>query len=204
MKAAELRTRFLAALYFKTRQDGAKYWAASSVAAQFGLHLPAGMDRMIVQRLVQNGWARLADPDPLGSDDDEPAYVMMTWDGIEAAEQMLDDNPQFGVPLNQEAVPSWAPAADRYVSITDNQRRQIQDDLVDLREIVRGANNVDEIEREIVLHEIALFEAAVVAPRVASELVERFVNGVLAWVSKTIANAVASELIKRLGVALGF
>jgi hypothetical protein len=96
----------------------------------------------------------------------------------------------------------WAPAADRYVSFSDNQREQIQEDLADLKEVVRGDNNISEDERQIVLCEIALFEASIALPMVSLDVVKAFVNGALMWIGRTVVNAAASELVKRLGLAL--
>jgi|CXWL01.1.fsa_nt_gi hypothetical protein len=95
-----------------------------------------------------------------------------------------------------------APASDRYVSLVDNQRREFTDDLAILKEEARGANDVEEENREIALSEIAAFEATIVQQRVSTDLVQRFVDRVLKWMMTIFTGAVFAEVAQRLIQAL--
>lgn len=109
----------------------------------------------------------------------------------------LDDNaPSDGI------VAASAPASNRYVTLADNQKGEIKGELGQLRDIVRGDNEVDEEAREIALSEIAVFEATIMAPRAANDLIDRFVKRVLAWISIAFGGALLAEVAQRLVQAL--
>lgn len=96
----------------------------------------------------------------------------------------------------------FVPAADRYVAISDNQRQDLKGSLSELSEAIRGDNLIDPESKEAVLYEIAIFEATLVAPRLSLAMIEKFTNETLQWIVKTMINASASEIAKRVMLML--
>ena len=99
-------------------------------------------------------------------------------------------------------LPASVPAANRYVPITHNQQIEVADDLTVLKEAIRGSNEADEEEREIARYEIAIFEATLVQPRAATDLIQRFVDMLLGWIRRTFTAAAVQEVAQRLIQAL--
>lgn len=94
------------------------------------------------------------------------------------------------------------PAADRYVALNDNQRGEVESTLREIKEETRGANEVEEEHRLIALSEIAAFEATILQPRVASDLIQRFIDTVVGWIKRTFTAATVQEVAQRLIGAL--
>jgi hypothetical protein len=94
------------------------------------------------------------------------------------------------------------PASDRYVTANDNSKHLIQGALTDLREEARGSNEVAEEDREIVLSEIAAFEATIIQPRISTDLIQRFIDMVVDWTKRTFTTAAIQEVVHRLIAAL--
>lgn len=161
-----------------------------------GLSIAPGMDRLLLGQLSSSKYIEFYasddyDPEQELSADD---LVRLSWIGIEAAEALIDEHPEYAG--------GTIPAADRYVTIFHNQRDELQADLKALEQLVRGDNEASEEDREIALSEIAAFEAAVIQPRVSTVLIERFVQSVLAWMTRTFSKAAIAEVAQRLIQAL--
>lgn len=94
------------------------------------------------------------------------------------------------------------PAANRYVQATDNQRTEALAALKKLESAINGSNDSSDEDRVIALSEIAAFEATIVQPRISSELIDRFINSVIAWMqrvfSKALIEAAAQKLLEAL------
>ena len=90
------------------------------------------------------------------------------------------------------------PASDRYVALNDNERGGVDAILCELKEEARGANDVQEEDRVIARSEIAEFEATIVQPRVSTTLIQRFVDTVLGWITRTFTTAAVQDLAQRL------
>src|SRR3990167_4403055 len=92
------------------------------------------------------------------------------------------------------------PASDRYVSTTDNQ--SVVDEIYAQLELasseINGSNSIGEEERQIALSEIAIFEAAICQPRLAQDLIERFLRFCLEKLSGWIGGAAVGLLIDKL------
>lgn len=145
---------------------------------------------MVAEQLAANGWLRLFVSDP----PEEKAYAKITWEGIHAAEEILEARPEYA---------SAIPASDRYVSLNDNQQSEFAQDLVALKEAVRGTNQgADDDDRALALYEIAVFEAVVVAPMAATDLIQRFVESILNWITSKFTGAAVTEIAQRLIQAL--
>ena len=95
-----------------------------------------------------------------------------------------------------------APTSYGYVPISHNQQAEVAGDLATLKEAIRGSNETTEEQRELALYEIAVFEAAIVAPRAATDLIQRFVDTVLGWIKRTFTAATVQEVAQRLIQAL--
>lgn len=98
--------------------------------------------------------------------------------------------------------PRTIPASDRYVSINDNALGAIQADLKQLRRPIETLNSCDEEDKLIALSEIAAFEKTIAQPRVSSDLIQRFVDGILAWITRKFSAAAIAEIVQRLIAAL--
>ncbi len=196
MKTAELRERLLVALVTAAKQKGlGQYLKPAPVADEFLLPRAPGQLRLLIQDLENRG---LLQPSYTMAGADEGGLdLRVTAAGIEEAEDLLDEHPDYAVPLSPPA-----PASDRWVTLADNQRSGLESDLASLRLAVAGINSSDEEDREIALSEIASFEATVVQSRVSVELIDRFVNKILKWLMRTFADAavavVAEALIRQL------
>lgn len=96
------------------------------------------------------------------------------------------------------------PAANRYVSRLDNQ--DVFDDVIaDLKRVeseVRGKNALEEDERLIALSEIAVFEASLVQPRLAQDLIERFLEFCRVRLIKIVGETIMGILQDKLKALL--
>ena len=95
-------------------------------------------------------------------------------------------------------VPQEVPVSNRYVTLDDNRREAVIIDLGAVREAMRGDNEAVEEDRLGALSEIAVFKSTIIQPRVATKLIERFVNRVLAWLQKVFTAAAVSGAAKAL------
>lgn len=94
------------------------------------------------------------------------------------------------------------PASNRYVALTDNQKTEVEDDLSKLAKAVSGTNEAGEEERMIALSEIAAFEQTIIQQRVSTDLIQRFVDTILKWITITFSRAAVAEVAQRLMQAL--
>lgn len=196
MRSREFRERLLVALYkFASQGNLARYLVPHEIADRFGLDRQLGQLRLTVSALENYGYIKASRT--LGGGDEGGLNLMLTSSGIEAAEELLDEHPEYGLPYQAEV-----PAANRYVRLDDNQRTTVEESLSDLRLAVRSSNETDEEDRLIALSEIAAFEAVLIQPRVSTELVERFVNRIIKWMisifGTAMIGAVADALIAKL------
>lgn len=101
----------------------------------------------------------------------------------------------FGSKLSSEI-----PASDRYVSPKDNQNEfdEIKSELASLEEVVRGNNSASEVDKLIALSEIAIFEESICQPRLAVDLIERFLGFCRERIVQIVSLTVASAIISRL------
>jgi hypothetical protein len=91
-----------------------------------------------------------------------------------------------------------------YILISSTARTQLSTDLQSLRKAVNDSNSIEPETREVVLAEIAAFEATIVQPRVATDLIQRFVNSVLKGAVMKVIGATADEIAGRIAIfALG-
>ncbi|WP_162786636.1 hypothetical protein [Hyphomonas sp. CACIAM 19H1] len=113
----------------------------------------------------------------------------------------LGENPAPVVlPLEVKSIP----ASDRYVSILDNQEAvaEIASDLESIRREVEGSNSIDDESRLIALSEIALFEAAICQPRLAQDIIERFLGFCASKLANLIGGALVGYIIDKLKILL--
>lgn len=103
---------------------------------------------------------------------------------------------------NNRPISSTPPATDnsrlRYIVVDVSNRAAVTQLLEELRTTAAGLNDVADEDREIALSEIASFESTLAQPRVASDLVDRFVNKVLSWLARTFSNAAIQAIAERL------
>lgn len=92
-----------------------------------------------------------------------------------------------------------------YVELSSEDSGRVQADLAQLKELVRGSNELDEESRQILLCEIAAFEATVIQPRLSAELITRFVNTVIGGASMKLLGSTADEISSRVAnILLGY
>lgn len=80
-----------------------------------------------------------------------------------------------------------------YIELPEDSRTELAEGTESLREAVAADNSIDPDDREILLSEIAIFEASIGATRLSSDLIARFVNGVLRGSIILAANAIVQE-----------
>jgi hypothetical protein len=153
------------------------------------LGLNEGQLRIILRRLLTESCIE-SDGTVLREEDRLKIPHRLTWKGIQEAEQV--DQPRE----------ASIPASDRYVSISDNQQAEFAAELGNLRDAVRGSNGASEEERERALYEIAVFETSIVAPLAATDLIQRFVDHVMKWITVAFTGALVAEVAQRLVRAL--
>lgn len=195
MKTSEFRERLLVALLLRAQEGGlGGYYQPKEAADRAGLQRRPGQLRLVIRDLDDRGLLRPSYT--MGSGDEESGLdSRLTNAGVEEAEELLEQHPEY-------ATPFLAPAVDRYVKFSDNQRTEVEADVEALRSKVLSANEAGDEERQIALSEIAIFEAAIAQPRISSELIARFVNRILAWIrskfGEALISAVAGALIVKL------
>ena len=188
MKLREKRERLLVGLYYAAQARGVHaYYDLKEVADGIDLPRRPGELRAIANELRDTGDVRASFT--LGGGDEGGMSVMPTAAGIEEAEELLDEHPDYGEASGDE---TGIPAADRYVQITDNQRARVVSHLEDLRTNIDASNEAAEEDKLIALSEIAAFEATFTQPRVSTDLVERFAKKVLTWILKVFGEALAA------------
>ncbi|MDZ4690731.1 hypothetical protein [Terricaulis sp.] len=197
MNSREFRERVLIALYRRAMRDGVQNsYDPKDVCERAGLTWKVGQLRAVMVRLEQSGLVELSQ---LLSDDDNGMDAQLTQNGIEEAENLIEQNIEYEEDEGETyADASLVPASNRYVEISDNQRKQIGIELGELKEALRGDNEVDDEDRQIFLSEIAVFEATIGAPRVSTELVNRFVQEVLRKIVSLLPAAIFGALTERI------
>lgn len=198
MNSREFRERVLIALYRRAMRDGVQgYYDPKETSEAVGLTWRPGQLRTVMTDLDQGGLVRLSQT--MGGGADGGMDFRMTQRGIEQAEDLIEQNIEYEEdPDETYSVAGLVPASNRYVEISDNQREQIQSPLGELAEALRGSNELDEEDRQIILSEIAVFEATMAAPRVSTELVDRFVTGVLKGLILAVSTGLVATLAERL------
>lgn len=198
MNSRELRERVLIALYRWAMREGLQgYYDPKEVAEEAGLKWRAGQLRAIMVNLSEHGLVRLSQT--LGGGDDGGMDFVLTQSGLEEAEDLIERNIEYQEDEEKtDLVAEIVPASNRYVTLSDNQKATVGSQLADLKEGVRGDNGIDQENRQIVLSEIAIFEASIAAPRVATDLIERFIKIVLKGAVVAMATAAVGVLAERL------
>ena len=196
MRSREFRERLLVAIYqTAARGNLGSYLSPQEIADQFSLDRRPGQLRLTVNELENYGYVRASKT--LGGGDEGGLDLQLTSSGVEAAEELLDEHPDYGAPVGKSF-----PAADRYVQLNDNQRNPVETDLGELRSAVHSSNEADEESRQIALSEIAIFEAALIQPRLSTDLIERFVNRIIKWMiskfGEAVVGVIAGALIAKL------
>lgn len=183
------------------------------IESQHDKHVLVPRDRPRLQRLLTE--AKVLVQEELGITNDFSHYLSLTISrarGPDAVPAHVHEGVEFieGA-INQinrrqlrdaNAGEKEVPASNRYVSIADNQRTELTNELEALRDEARGSNDVEEEDRLIALSEIAAFEATIAQPRVSTDLIQRFVDAVLAWIQRSFTTATVQELAQRLIQAL--
>lgn len=184
----------LVALLAYSEREGFKFHSVQQVCLAANLSFPEGLVELLVEQLVESG-------DLLASERvlDEPVANRVFETTIKLTGKGLTSAEIWRGPLERKRP---IPASDRYVSIADNQRAALMDDLDALRSEALGSNEVSEEDRLIARSEIAAFEATLMQPRVSTDLIQRFVDMVLAWIQRTFTAAAVQEVAQRLIQAL--
>tara|TARA_R110002020_G_scaffold83397_1_gene206680 strand:+ start:93915 stop:94316 length:402 start_codon:yes stop_codon:yes gene_type:complete len=95
-----------------------------------------------------------------------------------------------------------------YIEISESQAAPIVEATSAFKEAVRSDNELPDEARDILLCEIAMFEASLGAARLSPDLIARFVNGFLKGsiilVSGTVVKQAASRLADLLLNAIGW
>lgn len=192
MRSREFRDRLLVALYqTASRGNLGGFLDPRQIANDFGLERRAGQLRLTVDELENYSFVQASKT--LGGGDEGGLHLRLTSSAIEAAEELLDNHPEYGTPLKADV-----PAASRYVRLDDNQRDVIESDLGSLRLAVRSSNETNEEDRLIALSEIAIFEASLIQPRLSTELIERFVHRIMKWLVAKFGEAVVGQIATAL------
>ncbi|MEQ9505504.1 MAG: hypothetical protein RLO80_04485 [Hyphomonas sp.] len=85
-----------------------------------------------------------------------------------------------------------------YIEIPENLLAPIEAAKQELETAVREDNELPNVEREIILTEIAILEAQLGVARLSSELIARFVNGILKGSAILAAGSILKQAASRL------
>jgi len=185
MTTAEKRNRLLVAVYRKSKSEGFdRYINILPVADSLGVERDPGELRLWVKDLEQTG--KLEVSYTLGGGSDGGMSAMLTAHGLKEAEHLVGAPPDYGQALNAPTL-THIGTADVVLAVAEP--------LSQLRLIATGSNSINNDDRQIALAEIAVFEAALVQPVVATDLVSRFVEVVLKWIGIKFADGAASAVI---------
>jgi len=197
MSSREFRERVIVALYRRAMRDGVQQYSdPKEVCDTAGLKWRAGHLRTVMVDLEQSGLVRLSQT--LGGGDDGGMDFRVTQAGIEEAEELIEHNVAYEEQTDVSRASGQVPASDRYVEISDNQRAHLKLEITAFAEALRGSNEIDDEARKIAISEVAVFEASIAAPRVATQLVERFVCYVRDRLLGVLGAGVAAALAERL------
>ncbi len=192
MKTREKRERLLVALYIRAKAKGYdRYLSVLEVADQLGIQRDPGELRLWVKELEQSGMLDVSYT--LGGGPDGGMSATLTSRGVEEAEDLLEANPTFDQDANS--------ATGEYLSsrpISEATSEQTSE----LQAALKSSNAISAEDREIALSEIAVFEAAIAQPVVSSDLVERFIDRVLRWLTSKFAEGAVSAIAAALIVKL--
>lgn len=190
MKSREFRERLLIALVEKAKATSrGGFLDPAEVADEARLERQPGQLRVVIDDLDRRGLADVSRT--MGGGDEGGLDLRLTNAAFEEAEELLEDHPEYGEPVPTPI----APASDRYVTVSDNAKAEIAADLAELRRAVTSTNDVDTDDREVALSEIAAFEGTIIQSRVAVELIDRFVNRILAWLRTKFPEAVLGGIV---------
>ena len=185
MKTREKRDRLLVALHRAARSEGMdRYVSVLPIAESMTIERVPGELRTWVRELESQG--ALTASMSIGSGPDGGMSVLLTSRGHEAAEDLLDEHPDYGDGTSVESI-AYAASVDVAAALDES--------LSDLRQIAVGSNSIGDEDRQIALAEIAIFEAALLQPVIATDLVSRFVNIVLKWIGMKFADGATSAVI---------
>ena len=132
MKSREFRERLLVALVSHARAtDAGGFLDPPTIADRAGLERNQGQLRIVVDDLDARGLANVSHT--MGGGDEGGLHLRLTNAAFEEAEALLEEHPEYAGPATLPA----APAADRYVVFSHNQREPIAASLDELRRALR-------------------------------------------------------------------
>jgi hypothetical protein len=85
-----------------------------------------------------------------------------------------------------------------YVEVSPVVRSDLQRETKALAKAVTESNSVDAESREILLAEIAIFEATIAQPRLSADLIQRFVSVVLKGAALKLAGSGVDQIAERI------
>lgn len=186
MKAREKRERVLVGLYSASKASSFdRFLTLESIASDNAIPLDRGEARLIARDLEGRGFL-------IGlTITNGGAHARISTSGIEEAEDLIDLHPEYAA---QNAGADYVPTSS--ISFDDDKN------LETLAGLVRGSNSGTDTERTAALAEIAVFEASILQPVIATDLIDRFVNWVLKWITDKFTDAaiatVATAIIVKL------
>lgn len=191
MKSREFRERMLIALVEKAKATSrGAFLDPAEVADEARLERQPGQLRVVIDELETRGLANVSRT--MGGGDEGGLDLRLTNAAFEESEELLEDHPEYGEPVPP---PPIAPMPGRYVTVSEDTKAEIAADLADLRRTVASTNDVADDVREAALSEIAAFEGTIIQSRVAVELIDRFVNRILAWLRTKFPEAVLGGIV---------
>ena len=190
MKTREKKDRLLVALHLETIRSGfGREFAPAEVADSANIPRQPGELRTWIDSLEGNGFLKVSRY--LGGGADGGMHAEITASGNEAAEDLLEEHPEYGTNSGQR---QYIPTASILLEEGEN--------LGSLAELVRGSNSGTDTERTAALAEIAIFEASLQQPVVATDLIDRFVNWVLKWITAKFTDAAIATVVGAIIVKL--
>ena len=85
-----------------------------------------------------------------------------------------------------------------YLELTADAKQDLNSGSEELHEAITQDNELSQEDKSILIAEIAVFEASLVAPKLSTELMHRFVFGVLKGSIIKVAGAIIQKLAARL------
>lgn len=191
----------------------------AAISAEFKIELPDSLvetiildslkDRQYISKIesrFNSTWYRfhISDPEQVVSyhfDADEVWKNYRSAGKYWLAECLSNINSEFSGNSSKSESSATVPASDRYVDRSDNEPEigELNEALAKASEEVRGNNEADEDAKLIALSELAIFEATLVQPRLAVDLIERFLSFCRRSLTKMLTASLAAKIIELLG-----
>ena len=192
MRTSDLKEALLVAIFREaSKSDLGGFIDPKKVADAAGLPRAVGQLRLALKSMESLGLIKLTES--IASGDEDGMRVRLAPHGLEEAEAMDDEFDDFE-PSSAAIAESQDSVAQVYVSAAPIREAAVAD-IGKLAQSIAGSNSADPEDRQIALAELAVMEAALAQPVIATSLIERFVKGIMKWIAAKFADGAIQAVV---------